>query len=204
MSAATPAAPPSANVRPVADALSAEQLALIVEAQRRTRTLRRAAAYAAISGWTLAFFAFLSLLGGLSSAASLLLGIALAIVAYFEIRGSRALKRFDPGAPRQLGFNQIALCIIVVLYAGWQIFGAISGPGRYAQYANQPQQVTNMLESISNLERVVMVAVYGLLIVGTLIAQGIGAIYHFTRARHVRAFLQNTPRWTIEVLRRAA
>jgi len=184
--------------------MSDAQLTMISDAQRRVRTLRRASVYAAISGWTLVVFAALSLLGALSSMSSLLLAIALGAIAWSELRGSRALTRFEPHAPTHLCLNQIALCVVVVLYAGWKIIAALTGPGRYDAYGNQPEQVTGMLESISNLERIVMVAVYSLLIVGTMIAQSLGAIYHFTRARHLHSFLRESPGWTVEVLRRAA
>ncbi|MHC4766382.1 MAG: hypothetical protein ACYTF2_14895 [Planctomycetota bacterium] len=85
-------------------ALTNEQLVAITQARRQGRKISRAATVAAVSGWTLAVFAFLTLLFGLFSLTSLLLGVGLGIVAYIELRGSRELRRFDETAPRRLGW----------------------------------------------------------------------------------------------------
>jgi hypothetical protein len=84
--AATPACPPASPTHPAAPgenaaagatggqggALTHEQLAAITLARRQGRKISRAATVATISGWTLAFFAFISVLMGLFS---LVLGV---------------------------------------------------------------------------------------------------------------------------------
>ena len=49
--------------------------------------------------------------------------------------------------------------------------------------------------------RWVTVAVYGGVIVGSLIVQGLTALYYFTRAGLIRKFLLQTPPWAIDILR---
>ena len=212
---AAPACPPASPTHPAGPtptaaagatdraggALTREQLAAFTQARRRGRKISRAATVAAVSGWTLAVFAFITLLGGLFSLASLLLGIGLGIVAYFELRGSKGLRGLDDTAPRRLGFNQIALGAMIVVYCGWSIWLAVAGPGPYDSYLAQGGDTAEMIEPIAQLHRAMTSAFYTLLIGVSVVAQGCTSLYYFTRRRHMIAYLRETPAWVVEALR---
>jgi hypothetical protein len=182
-------------------ALTREQVEAITQARRQGRKISRAATVAAFSGWTLAFFAFVTLLSGLFSLASLLLGVGLGVVAYIELRGSRGLRRLDETAPRQLGFNQIALGAMVAVYCGWGMWKAVAGPGPYDSYIAAGGDTAEMIEPIDRLHRSIMSAFYALLICVSVVAQGCASLYYFTRRRLLLAYLSKTPAWVIEALR---
>jgi hypothetical protein len=185
-------------------ALTREQLAAFTQARVRGRKISRAATVAAVSGWTLAFFAFITLIGGLFSFTSLLLGVGLGIVAYLELRGSKGLRRFDETAPLRLGFNQIALGAMIVVYCGWGIWLAVAGPGPYDSYLAQGGDTAEMIEPTAQLHTAMTSAFYALLICVSVVAQGCAALYHFTRRRHMIAYLRETPAWVVEALRAVA
>jgi hypothetical protein len=146
----------------------------------------------------------LTLLFGLFSLTSLLLGVGLGIVAYIELRGSRELRRFDETAPRRLGFNQIALGAMIVVYCAWGIWLAVAGPGPYDSYLAQGGDTADMIAPIDRLNRSITAAFYTLLICVSVVAQGCTSLYYFTRRRHIVAYVSKTPAWVIEALRVAA
>jgi len=43
--------------------------------------------------------------------------------------------------------------------------------------------------------------IYGGLILGTLLFQGLNAWYYFTRGKHVQTYLDATPSWIIDLQR---
>ncbi len=114
-------------------ALTPEQLEAIGLARHQGRKIGRAASVATFSGWSMACFAGLTLLSGLFffSLPALLLGIGMSVIAYVELRGARRLRRFDLGAPRQLGLNQIALGVLLFGYGLWGLLHALFGPSPY-------------------------------------------------------------------------
>ena len=93
----------------------------------------------------MACFAFLTLLSGLFSLPALILGLALTVVAYVELRGARKLRRLDITAPRQLGFNQIALGGLLLLYGGWGVAQALFAPSPYEAYLAAGGQVAEAI-----------------------------------------------------------
>lgn len=184
--------------------ITSDQRREIHAARRRARKVRRAATVAAISGWTLAVFAALTLLLGLFDAASLLLGAALAAVAWSELRGAAGMRRFEPRAPRRLAINQIVLAAAIIAYAGWKLVAAVTGPNPYdEQLASAGGEVRRMLEPIAELHTLIAVALYGSLIPLTVLFQGAMAWWHMSRAKHLRAYLDATPTWVIELQRDA-
>ncbi len=193
-----PTAPPNAG------AISPEQLQAITLARHQGRKISRAAMVAAISGWTMAFFAAISILTGLFSLPSFLLGVGLGVVAYVELRGARALRAVDLAAPRTLALNQLGLLVIVIAYAGWNMVTALVGPGPYDEQIAAGGAIADSLAPIDQLTRTITVAIYAAVIVGSMLAQGCAAAYYFTRRRHMTAYLQGTPKWVVETLRATA
>jgi hypothetical protein len=185
-------------------AMTRAQLEAVEAARRRGRKITFAAGVATFSGCTLATFALLTLIGGVFSLPAAVLGVGLCVVAYVELRGARRMRAFDPIGPRMLGFNQLALGAMLVIYAIWSLIGAVTGPGRYDAYTSGGGQMAEMLEPIERLETVVAILFYAAVIAFAVVVQGCTAVYYFTRAGHIRAFRERTPPWIRDMLRIAA
>ena len=187
-----------------AQPLGPEHLEAIALARRQARKIMRAAGVAAFSGWSTAVFAFFTLLGGLFSVPALLLGLALAMIAYVELRGSKAVRRFDLTAPQRLGLNQIVLWIVLTIYAAWCIAQAALGPGAYADYIAAGGDLANAIKPIARLQTTVTIAIYSALVVCSAMAQGGAALYYFTRRGPMCEYLARTPQWIVQMLRATA
>ena len=185
-------------------ALTPEQLEAIGLARHQGRKIGRAASVATFSGWSMACFAGLTLLSGLFSLPALLLGIGMSVIAYIELRGARRLRRFDLGAPRQLGLNQIALGVLLFGYGLWGLLNALFGPSPYEQYLSGGGQMAEVIAPIEHLNRAIGVLFYALVILCGVFAPAGAAVYYFSRRRHLVAYLKNTPQWVIDTLRLAA
>ncbi len=61
--------------------------------------------------------------------------------------------------------------------------------------------MAGMLGSIEQLQTIVTLAVYGSVILFSIIFQGGTAWYYFTRSRHIRAYISETPQWIIDLQR---
>lgn len=195
--AAAPLAAPPAPSGP----LSADNLRELELAQRHAKRIRRAIGLARFNGWTIGSFAGLSLLGGVFSLTSLLVGFALAVVSYNEFSGAKALQRLDPAAPRRLGLNQIGLCCVVILYSLWSIYSTLTGPNPYGSAMAAGRHATDILASIEQLQTTLTLAVYGAMIALSISFQGGMAWYYFTRKRLVRDYVSETPGWIIDLQR---
>jgi hypothetical protein len=56
---------------------------------------------------------------------------------------------------------------------------------------------------LPDLLKMLSVIIYGSVIVATVIFQGLNALYYFSRAKILQAYLNETPPWIIEVQRRS-
>lgn len=182
--------------------LSAEHYQLLAEARVRSKKLRRAATIAAISGWSMAFFAFCSILGGLfGDLGSLLLGAGLGIAAFNELRGGAMLRRFEARGATLLARNQLGLGIVLVLYAGFKMWAA-SRQDPLAQVGGTTgdAEIDKMVTDVTSM---VTYGLYGTLAVIGIIVPGLTALYYHTRGTLVRSVVASTPPWVIEALRAA-
>lgn len=180
---------------PAPSALAPEQLRELAQARARAAKIRRAASIAMFDAWCIAILGGLTLVLSLLDVTALLMGSAMCIIAFVEFRGVRSLRALDPAAPRRLGSNQLAFAGLLITYALWSIYSSITGPDPYATYVGQAPELDEVLDSIREITRnVTMVAYIGLIIVA-VVAQGGTALYHFSRARHLRAYIQQTPQW---------
>lgn len=86
------------------------------------RAVTRAAAFAALSAWTMLVLGVLSLLISLRAPLSASFAISAAVVVngWIERRFGRRLAACDPAAPRALALNQVALGLEILAYAFWQ------------------------------------------------------------------------------------
>jgi hypothetical protein len=201
-----PAPPPADNTKviapppppPLAPQLSAEHLLDLQRARTALRKVRRAISVASFDGWTIGAFAALTLLFGLNSLSSVSIGLARGAIAYVELRGASQLRRLDPRAARTLGFNQLALGMVLIVYALWRTFSILRyGSGAYDVVSASDPQMAQMLQPVENLTRLISLAIYAALIVIGVFAQGGLALFYFTRAKHIEAYLAQTPAWIV-------
>jgi len=181
--------------------ISHEQRRELIEANSRARKVRRAVKVATFNGWSIGVFAALSLPFAMFSVTSLVMCLALALVAYNEFRGRKLLDRFEPRGPRALGWNQLVLMGVLTGYSVWNIYLAETGPGPYAEQIKATPELGSMLGWVDDLHKTVTLAVYGSLIVASLIFQGLNALYYFTREKHLQSFLKQTPAWVVDLQR---
>ena len=206
-----PASPPM--VRPPqagpAAPLTAEHLDQLARARLRAKKVRKAGGLAMVNGCILAMFAGGSFLFAAASALfgefdviGLVMGVGLTLLACNEFRGRSMLRRFELRACRVLGWNQLGLMALVIGYAAWMVGQALWGPNPYGEAIAREPMLAGPLGSIDQLHKTITVVIYGGLISGTLIFQGINSLYYFTRRKHVEAYVGQTPQWVVELQQR--
>jgi len=158
-------------------------------------------ALAVFSGFSL-LFALIGLMFGEVDIIGLGMGAGLALLAWGEFRGRAMLRRFELYGCHVLGWNQLILMTMVIVYSAWMLAAALWGPGLYDEAIAGESMLAGPLGSIDELYRIISMAIYGALIAGTLIFQGINALYYFTRRKHVEAYLSETPQWVVDLQRR--
>ena len=113
---------------PADDPLTPEQKEAFARAWEEARKILVAGKIAVFNGWALLVLGGLSALLGLGSLRAMLTGGALLALGWNELRGRTLLHRFDPTGPRILGWNQLALMGVIILYCGWGIYRALNVP----------------------------------------------------------------------------
>ncbi len=194
---------PPIFVAPDAGPLTPEHLAQLDDATRRQKKIRRAISVANTDAWLSAIFAGLTILSGVFSLTGLILGAALGVVAWNAFQGVAMLRRFDLRAPRRLALNQFALAGILIVYALYCILTVGKATSEIQSALGADPQVASMLGSIDQLYRVITYAVYGGLILGTIVAQGLAGWYYASRAKHLQTYIAATPDWIRQLQSRA-
>lgn len=197
-SAAAVAKPAQATGGP----LSAEQLDQLEAGRKRAKKVRRAAAVAVFSGWSLALFAMVSLaMGVFGDWGSLATGAVLAAAAFNELRGAEGLRRFEAQAAKRLGYGQLALGVLVVAYAGWSWY-VQSQSSPLAKYGGTTgsAEVDAMLMDMTSAATPI---VWGSVGVVGLVSCWLLAAYYFASMKALRGLRERTPEWVIEVLKKA-
>lgn len=197
------AARPSPGPSVPAGPLTQHHLDQLAAAKLASRKLRRTAAVARFSAWTTGILGAITLLGILfGDITSLVLAAALMAVAIREGWLAGRLALLHPGAPNALAINQLALGVVIVAYAAWQLRAAIASSGlSSAPEPTGDPQVDAMLGDIGALTRQITVAFYIAVAIGGAIATGLMAIYYHRRRAMLDRFLATTPPWVIQVLR---
>jgi hypothetical protein len=192
---------PPVPISGAAGALNPDQVRELLEAQARVSKLRRAANVARFDGWTVGFFAAITILTGFTSASALLLGTGMAIVAYVEFDGATKLRRLFPHAPRRLAINQACLGTMLILYALWQLYVGMSTASHYATLAGGDPQMAKMLAPVESITRAVTIAVYVTLIAVAISMQGGTALYYLSRQKLLEQYVRATPKWILDLQR---
>lgn len=179
--------------------VSEEHLRQLAAARAGGKKVRRAIAVAKFDGWSIGAFGALTLLCGLTDPTSIVLGLGMLAVAFVELRSVDALRRLDPRAARTLGMNQLALAALLILYSFWRIYTVSTRPGPYESIKAQDAMMARMLQPIEGLTKTISLAVYALLILIALFAQGGMALYYFSRVKHIQAYASKTPPWIVKL-----
>jgi hypothetical protein len=208
-----------ANYRVVTDAIQASSLTGVpmadnplsvthrrelTAARDRAKTIRKAARVAAFNGWTTAAAAACSAMFLLfdRSGVAIAITLGLSIVAYNEFRGRKRLLNFDPSAAALLGWNQLGLLSMVVVYCLWMLSGssAEAAGALSAQFNSATErELLSMVGDLEGLYKTATLALYGGAIGLSVLFQGSNALYYFTRRRHVEDFIAETPQWVRDV-----
>jgi hypothetical protein len=197
-----PPPPPIPFAHPAAAAgpqLTPEHFKQIAEARTAAKRVRRAVGVARFDGWTIGLFGGLTLLLSLTSPSGLAIGVGMIAIAAVELWGAARLGRLDPSAPRMLGFNQIAVALLLTAYAAWSMYAVAYGPAATSTMSADERELATMLGPVDELSRQIQYVIYGIVILVAVFGQGSLALYYFSRARHVRAYLEQTPPWIIEM-----
>ena len=186
--------------------MTPEALRQLHEARARSKKIRRAVTVAHFDGWCVAIFAGLTLMGSAVSFSfpGMLVGIGMGAVAWIEFTSARQLVQLDPASIKRLAWNQLFLAGILLAYAAYALWTGLRDPAAYAgvvsSQLNDPE-LARMVGPIENLVRWLLLAIYGTLAFVAITVQGSTALYYLTRGKHLRAYLEQTPRWILDAQR---
>ena len=193
----------TATIAPASDGpLAQEHRHELALANERAKRIRNAARVAAFNGWATGIFAALSAPFALFSIAGFLVTVGLSVIAYNEFQGRKRLLRFDPLSPALLGWNQVGLLTLIIVYCLWMLFVGLTSAGPFAAEMETNPELADALGSFNQFDHLykdLVVTVYGTVIVLSVIFQGLNAFYYFTRRKHVTAYVQETPEWVLDL-----
>ena len=161
----------------------------------RSKKILAAAKVATFNGWTLGVLGALSMLFGLFSLTGFVVGAFLVIVARNEFRGRALVRQLEPRGAMLLAKNQIGLIGIIIAYCLWSMYSAVANP------SSQTIELEELAGLPSGLVTELTLMVYGVVIVLTLIVQGLNARYYFVRIQQMKDYLQQTPKWIVDMQR---
>jgi len=176
----------------------------VAAAHERARKIRKAAAVASFNGWMTGIFAACSAPFALFSLVGFLVTASLSVVSYNEFRGRKRLLRFDREAPIFLGWNQVGFVTVIFIYCTWMLIVGFMSEGPFAAEMKANPELSVAFDSVTEFDqlyRILIAAVYGTVIVLSVVFQGLNALYYFTRRKHLDAYLENTPDWVLDLQR---
>jgi hypothetical protein len=192
--------------------LGARDLELLARAGERMRSLRRALWLAYMNGSTLLLCGFACVPFALFDASLLLPALVLCASGAAELRGARMLRDHDLRAPRWLASNQLVLLALVAAYCAFGAYRALhasvadelssAAPDATDQLRDMMPALDLSAETLDRGYRTLVVAFYAAVFAACALYQGLCARYYRTRAAVLRAFLDETPAWVMEVQRR--
>lgn len=185
--------------------LSPEHFAELQAAGALGRKIRRAARVAAVDGWTIVVFGALTMLLGIGDVSTMAIGGVMVMIGAVEVKGGRRLARLEAKAARILGWNQVVLGALLLAYAVWRLWSLHRNGGADVSAmlgtAGADADVKQMLGGVEELAQQIMVWVYVTVAAVAVLGPGLLAWYYFSRVRHVRAYLERTPGWIVEMQR---
>lgn len=174
--------------------LTPEQQKALQRAGERAGAFAGAARVAAFNGWSIGFFAAVTVLFGIFNLTALVLGVAMAVVARNELKGRARTLASDPAGPDLLWRNQIGFMALIIAYCLWSMYQMTSRPDP------QMAELTELLGGdLDELVRSLTLTVYGAVIAATVLFQGLNARYYFRRVALIEEYLSDTPDWVLEL-----
>jgi hypothetical protein len=187
---------------PPALTLTPEHVLQYQAAEVAAGKIRRAVRVARFDGWTIAIFAALTSLCGLTDPATIAIAAAMGAIAFVELRAAGRLLAFDERATKTLALNQLALGTLLAAYAVWRLITVNRGGAVSALVGQIDPQIVQMLGSdLDDLVRQLSLLVYGTLIGVAVFGQGGMALYYATRGKLVRRYVAETPLWIVQIQR---
>jgi hypothetical protein len=176
----------------------------LADARERAKSIRKAARVAAFNGWTTGAAAMFSAMFLVfdRSVVAIAITLILSFVTYHEFRGRKRLLNFDPSGATLLGWNQLGLLAMIIIYCLWMLSGSSAEAANALSSQMKSASERELLSMVGDLEglyKTVTLALYGGVIVLSLLFQGGNALYYFTRRRHVEDFIAETPQWVRDV-----
>ena len=184
--------------------LSMQHEHALAAANKRMRKVHNAAKVAAFNGWTAAVFAVLCFPFAVFVVTAMVMGMALAIVAWNEFRGRTMLRQFDRRGPNLLGWNQIGFMGLLIAYCAWQIYANLTGVDPVEKHLAGYPELATMLGPIDQLHVILTLGVYGGVMIFSILYQGLNAWYYFSRAKYLVTYLDQTEPWIIDLQRLSA
>ncbi len=190
--------PPIQNASP----FTPEQMVQMADARKAMKPIRRAISMAQMDGWTLAIFAGLTVICGISSVTALLVGAALGVIAYIELSNIPRLRQLDPTVAKTLGINQLALAGVLIVYAAFNLLhpspALQNALGKSAELKNAGLD-PSMFKEFDSLGSLLNQLVYGSLLVIAFGVQGSTALFYFRRKKMIETYLALTPDWLLQM-----
>jgi hypothetical protein len=189
--------------------LDEAQLSILAKTREAKRKLRFAGLIALSNVIGLALCGVVALAFGLLDLSLSPIGLAMLVLAWNEQRGRTLLLAGDPRAPRRLAQNQLALLLVVLVYCAYSAYVAWTGPGLLdAVLRDLPELPDGLGEgtlgagtSVADLSewgRVLALSVYAAVAVGSLLVQGLTALYYHSLRSTVDR-LGASPAWAREL-----
>ena len=161
------------------------------------RKVRRAISMAQFDAWTIGVIAGFSFLYGVlfRDLTSIVVGMVLVVNAWLELRGAQQIRQLDVKAIRLLGFNQLAIAGLILLYVAWMIILQLTGHSDLAILSTALSQIGITAQQIN----VAVVGFYLLVLAIGVASTGGMSRYYFTRLKHLESYLRQTPAWIINM-----
>jgi hypothetical protein len=175
--------------------LSPEDREELARANNRAKKIFGAAKIAAFNGWIIGGLAAVALLFAPFSMTAFFMGVGMAVVAWNEFHGRKLLREFDPQGARLLGRNQLGFVGLVSAYCLWSIYRTLTQP------IAGLDQLDAIAGSVSDLVTNLTVTVYVVVMLASLLVQGLNARYYFARTKMVQEYLNDTPDWIVDLQR---
>ena len=178
--------------------LTSDQRQALEQAADRAKAFTGAAKVAAFNGWSIGFFAAVTLLFGIFSLTALVLGVGMAVVARNEFKSRARILTPDPTGPELLWRNQVGCMALIILYCLWSMYVTTARPDP------QMAELTELLGGdLDELVRSLTITVYVAVIALTAVFQGLNARYYFRRIATIEQYLSETPDWVLELQKSA-
>jgi hypothetical protein len=189
---------------PVDGPLSSVQRDELAEAYKKAKPINRVAKVATFNGWVSGVIAALSAPFAFFSISGFVMTIGVTVVAYNEFKGRNLVRKYDPQGARLLGWNQVGFLSLIVIYCIWQLAFGLLGPNPLEAELSKNAAVSQALGSMDQflwIYQAVVIAVYGLVIVLTLVFQGYNAYFYFAGGRKLQQYIDTTASWIVDLQR---